>query len=70
MGSGEDVSDYDCGSERVDDVFVVGVEEEPVVDVACIGGGAPEKPITALICNSFSILQVIFLNIISRRYDL
>lgn len=33
LGSGEDVPHHDGGSEGVDDVFVVGMQEQAVVDV-------------------------------------
>ena len=36
-------------------MLVVGVEEESVVDVAWVGRGVPEKPMTALISKSFCI---------------
>lgn len=34
LGSGDDVSDNDCSAERVDDVLVVGVEDQTVVHLA------------------------------------
>lgn len=55
LGAGEDVPDHHCGAEGVDDVLVVGVQQESVVDVAWMGGCVPEKPMTALICKSVVI---------------
>lgn len=49
LGSGEDVADDECGAERIDDVLIVGMEEESIVDVAWVGREVPEKPMTALI---------------------
>ena len=43
LGSGEDVTDYNGRSKRVDDVLVVGVKQEPVVDVAWITSKSTRK---------------------------
>lgn len=51
----EDVPNDHCRSEGVDDVLVVGVQQQPVVYVACITQVLPEKPITALMSKSFCI---------------
>lgn len=55
LGSGEDVPHHDGGSEGVDDVFVVGMQEQAVVDVPWVLRGIPEKPITAPISKSCCI---------------
>lgn len=62
LGAGEDVSDDNCRPQRVNDVFVVWVEQETVVDVASVRKNVPEKPITALICKS-CCMKVIFLKL-------
>ena len=42
-------------AEGVDDVLVVRVEQQSVVDVACITHELPEKPMTAVMSRSFCI---------------
>ena len=58
--SGEDVADNNGCAEGIDDVLVVGVEQQSIVDVACMGHDVPEKPITALISRCYCIKSYIF----------
>ena len=55
LRSGEDMPHHHGGAERVQDVFVVGVQQKSVVDIAYLTNIVPEKPMTALMSISFSI---------------
>ena len=55
LGAREDVPDDYGGAEGVEDVFVVGVQQQSIIDVAWVVAVVPEKPITALMSRSFSI---------------
>lgn len=52
------MSNDNCGTQRIDDMFVIGVQQKAIVYVALFRNGVPENPITALIYRSFCICKI------------
>jgi hypothetical protein len=55
LGAGEDVPDHNRRSQRVHNVLVIGVQQQPIVDGTWVTHAVPENPITALMVSSFCI---------------